>query len=382
MTTFLPPPRILIVDDDDNVIRMLRREIEKIIPEAEIISELNFDQGKKLISDQRFDMVVLDWMEGDNPQDDTGLGIWQQMWQSRLVPIIIFTARDSVAFDPPIPTDHPLLHYMIKRGTGGPQLVAERLSEMRETAMSLRSVDDEIGKVFRDVVGSSVVAIWEHGESEQDRRTMLIRSVRRRIAAMMDLYPSGERLHSSEQYIYPPIGESLLTGDILIKTGSDHTDAESFYVVLSPSCDLEMRGGSCAIDEILVARCEPIKQWCNKISIGNPPSSGQDKRLGKLVTALSQPQAGGLMPMPSFGSRIPHMAVNLKRLVLLPMTEIDVTGNGKKYHRIASVDSPFREQVTWGYMLVAGRPGMPNRDFDEWAQKIVELIDNSTLTSA
>lgn len=48
---------------------------------------------------------------------------------------------------------------------------------------------------------------------------------------------------------------------------------------------------------------------------------------------------------------------------------------GIAFERIASVDSPFRELVTWSYLQVAGRPGLPDRDLDEWAEGIDEARD-------
>lgn len=38
------------------------------------------------------------------------------------------------------------------------------------------------------------------------------------------------------------------------------------------------------------------------------------------------------------------------------------------YFRVASIDSPFREQIVWAYMITSCRPGMPNRDMNLWAK--------------
>jgi CTP synthase len=42
-----------------------------------------------------------------------------------------------------------------------------------------------------------------------------------------------------------------------------------------------------------------------------------------------------------------------------------------KYCRIASVDSPFREQIVWAHMINACRPGMPSRDMTLWAKELI-----------
>lgn len=42
-----------------------------------------------------------------------------------------------------------------------------------------------------------------------------------------------------------------------------------------------------------------------------------------------------------------------------------------RYYRVASVASPFREQVIWAHMINSCRPGMPVRDTIDWAKGIL-----------
>jgi hypothetical protein len=66
-------------------------------------------------------------------------------------------------------------------------------------------------------------------------------------------------------------------------------------------------------------------------------------------------------------------------LDLIPIEQIDdeETLNGKEYVRIASVDSPFRELVSWAYMSDASRPGVPDCDFDKWRDEILATMPSS-----
>ena len=61
------------------------------------------------------------------------------------------------------------------------------------------------------------------------------------------------------------------------------------------------------------------------------------------------------------------MAANFRNLDLVPFEDISEQG---KFRRIASIDSPFRELVSWAYMQSACRPGMPDRNVDEWCDEI------------
>lgn len=63
-----------------------------------------------------------------------------------------------------------------------------------------------------------------------------------------------------------------------------------------------------------------------------------------------------------------EMAANLRKLELIAVDEI------VDYERIASLDSPFREMVSWAYMQIAGRPGLPERDFDAWYKEICDAL--------
>ena len=52
----------------------------------------------------------------------------------------------------------------------------------------------------------------------------------------------------------------------------------------------------------------------------------------------------------------------------------DADGSDVDYVRVASVDSPFREMVAWAYMQVAARPGLPERNWDAWADEVFQAV--------
>jgi hypothetical protein len=39
------------------------------------------------------------------------------------------------------------------------------------------------------------------------------------------------------------------------------------------------------------------------------------------------------------------------------------------------MDSPFREQLTWAYLEIAGRIGVPDRNMANWVECVMDLID-------
>ena len=68
------------------------------------------------------------------------------------------------------------------------------------------------------------------------------------------------------------------------------------------------------------------------------------------------------------------MMADLRDLELIPLAKIDGIHGGKEYARIASIDSPFREAVTWAYLQNAGRPGLPDRDLEAWCGEILDSV--------
>ena len=85
-------------------------------------------------------------------------------------------------------------------------------------------------------------------------------------------------------------------------------------------------------------------------------------------TVLTQGYFETIIPFPCLKGKIPTMAANLRDLEFIPIQHI---GSSKKFLRIASVDSPFRELIAWAYLQTACRPGLPDRNFDSWRDEIV-----------
>ena len=162
----------------------------------------------------------------------------------------------------------------------------------------------------------------------------------------------------------PPLEDNLLTGDILFVHGGDRNTPESFRLLLSPSCDLVVRSnGKSKIDWALVAKCEPLQKYVNSVKATAKIHSGDLAK--RLPGFLSQPHVGGCVPLPALIEDIG------------PREE-----NDQKYLRLASIDSPFREYIVWAFLTVTGRPGIPERDLNEWAQEIISDLDRDRDTGA
>ena len=178
----------------------------------------------------------------------------------------------------------------------------------------------------------------------------------------MDVGGSGEPVQPWEQYVYPPIGPSLMTGDLLREVGGDPSHPSAYRLVLSPSCDLQIRDGNCDLTQVLVCKCIGFQEFVESTpTLSRLPPAKLRERLPSMLT---QPHIDGHFIIPAFGNIFPGMAASLRSLELVNYADISGTdGEGRRWGRVASIDSPFRESLSWAYLLVAGRPGVPDRDF-------------------
>ena len=98
--------------------------------------------------------------------------------------------------------------------------------------------------------------------------------------------------------------------------------------------------------------------------------------------------------LPEFPNTLPYMTANLKKLSLVPLNKITLqiplskdknqqvsehseqlseqNEQAQEFVRVASIASPFREQIVWAYLQNACRPGVPDRDTTSWAGEILK----------
>jgi len=357
--------RILVIDDDEAVLESLKLTFAEAFPDIKFEFEPNFDTGVQKVSSLRPDAVVLDLRKEPVPSNLPGQLAWQAIWASRFCPVVVYTAGDG-DIDPPIPNNHPFVKLVIKTRVAEAQLVEtlKGFIPCVEAIEKLRSeLDLVIHQVLRDTAGKGVI--------DPTSRDHLLHAGRRRIAASMDdpTLTGRREMISWEQYLIPAIGNDPLTADLLMKLGGNKNDPADYRLLLTPSCDTA-RGGK--VKTVLVAKCYPSKVMMDKLK-----SALKEKDVAKLQDhvmrlVLSQGVWNGWLPLPAFVGVVPGMVAFLKDLEVISLESIGCVDPAKLcFQRIASIDSPFREQVAWAYLTTSGRPGMPERELEPWAADCV-----------
>jgi len=360
----MPPLRILFIDDIPESVRMAREWAQTTFS-CKIVSFRGFE---KELEDFQPHIAIVDRFEGTPPEGpDQGALVFKEIWDHRFCPVIIYSAFPDVEGIEDRPSDHPL----VKRVTKGANLEPFRnaiqillpLVEAIESAE--RHIHEQFSIALREVAPYAASVFTDPAEFND----AVTRHGRRRLAALMDELSLGV-LASWEPYIHPPISEDICLGDVIRQKEGNWENPGAFRVVLTPSCDLVASGGrEPKVKKVLVARCSSSKQGIKSTALG----MYDPEQLGKILvsTLLTQGFFQKIVPFPILRGKIPLMMADLKKLDLIPISEITLNGNDK-YIRIASLDSPFRELISWAYMQTACRPGLPERDFESWRDEIIK----------
>ena len=366
--------KVLIIDDDEQVRKTLRTELGENRDWQ--VEDRGFGGVDETLTRFRPDMMVLDIIEGEalGEGQDTGKTWFDRIRETWFCPVVVYSAfPDQWSFE-----QHPFVE-KIEKGAGSDEQVQARLMRFAPTAEIIRTVHQDFDARVREALRDSVHALGGQIGALADgsaENSTLARAVRRVVAARVDAGAAGEtKLHPWERYVIPPLGQHLLTADLLRRKDADWTDANAFRLVLTPSCDLVPRGDSANFGRILVACCKRLDKLGNvELEHGKELSSSQKKKLRPLLT---EGMAGSRVPIPEFREHVPLMAADLSSLELLDFGQVQLesadgasSGQDRLYRRVASTDSPFREMVGWAYLRVTGRPGTPEIDVERWLAAI------------
>jgi len=365
---------VLLIEDEPDSVREVRTLLKEQGHNCQLVG---FDEAEETIKKVHFEIVILDIRDMTlSAPSFPGGGLLQMIWEERFCPVIVYSAlrEDDIEFFPP----HPFVKY-VQKGMDSPEEVMTSLEEFVPYLEALEMLEDQIKEYVREQlslamkhVAPNAFSIFPDAADTKKRADMVIRVGRRRLAALMDV-PEGEILANWEQYILLPIGKDPELGDILHQKGTSNTDPSSFRVILTPSCDMVDSGGQKPkVEFVLAAKCCSIREGMVRTPKKGAPPNKLEHFLGESV--LSQGYFKELLPCPGFMDRIPPMFANLRDLVLIPLKNI--SGDDPDFMRIASVDSPFKELISWAYMQIACRPGIPERDIPTWCGEIISAYSD------
>lgn len=364
--------RVLLIDDQpDNVSAVVDAINLRYANSQCTVASFQEAQGK--IDDHSPQVVILDLLQGAGADKvPLGLDTRAYIWDQRFCPLIIYTAAPELLADAKN-TDHPFMR-VVTKGMDSDTLVLTCIEEFEPHIRALDDAQTEVRRTMNQALKNVAPLLFKGTQNQDQRREMVVRSARRRVAAQMDeallTEAMGEpALKSWECYLFPPVTEQLMMGDIVYRNGSDAGDPNNYAIILTPSCDLvktEKRPPK--VKRVLVAYCTVVDRVLKDLNL----PSWSNKHREKLEQFLTQGYGHSCVPLPSIPGLVPPMAADLRNLDLIPFENI---GNSDtEYIRIASIDNPWRELLAWAYMLVSARPGMPDRETSPWADEMISLF--------
>ena len=364
--------QLLFVEDDERAIRHARQRVLDEHQDVNCVVK-HFDEANDWIAENPPDIVSLDLLNDglSGEAQVAGHAIYEHIWQDHFCPVIIYSAQPDAEEEGRPP--HPFLA-TIQKGKGSPEQFSQAVNSFRPHVDAIRIAETQVRREFTVAMRDLAPIVFDQVESPEERQRIVTRSGRRRLAAQMDDFTDYEgddethRLAAWEHYLCPPVDTDLLLGDILRNKGGDANNPESHRVVLTPSCDLVASGGrSPKVPNVLVAKCYGMKEALAAVNIilGSKAKKNEEK----MSSVLSQSFIRNIFPFPRFANIIPTMAADFKQLELIPFD-----GLHDGFDRVASLDSPFREVVSWAYMQTGCRPALPDRELEYWIAEIVEAV--------
>lgn len=349
--------RLLVVDDDKDVLRSLETMLPTLNPEGRTLrmfSVSDFDLVSEALDDYRVEIAIVDVKGALNEQIDdehAGERVLQIIRSRRFIPVIFYTAV------PRWVEDHagPFVKVVAK---GEIDDLRQAINDILET----RLTDINLG-LFAHIDGLQRDWLWKYVEQhwkEMSGDTELVAQLlSRRIVAQMSSVALGSALenagvsnsvaeseypsevHPARFYIVPPTYVGLMAGQ-LYAPAEQNPSASAWTVLLTPTCDLVPRGGAgrAADNVLLVEAVPPAEMQLRAQQRTNLLRNNHRDRFYYLPERLE----------------LPDLAVDLERVLIVPLADSGT------WTPVATLDSPFAEELQNRFVRFFGRIGTPDLD--------------------
>lgn len=355
--------KVLIIDDRPEAVKGIKDHCDD---NGWICKSISFDQFNSEFSEFNPDVIVLDWKD-DASGDLEGNELLEKIWELGFKPVIIFSGyADLIELDEKY-TSSNLVKVQAK---GDEEPVIKYLDTIEKFVIVISTLKKDFNDALIVALNSIIPMSKTDGITDDVVRFVLAK----RVSNYFDENCS-EDAPPWIQYVYPPIATSLCVCDIIKKASTVRDnllkigEPDEYRLVLTPSCDMAQS----KVSKVLCAKC------CNKdlfhsMGVRDNPTPNQVKAI---KSHLNTGYHNNYVSLPEFPELLPYLTVNLKDLEFIPLDNIALNSECIKpeqhhYFRLASVDSPFREQIVWAYMINSCRPGMPDRNMDVWAKGLMK----------
>lgn len=365
--------KVLMIEDNEETIHGLIDAVDERGWEHDIST---FIGAEEKITTFDPDVIVMDWMF-DDEDAELGKPILENVLAKEFRPVIVFSAHDLAAVLEDIIKNFPLINFTRKGGDDSE--LALIIDDWEKSAIALSQLRHNMN-----------TALIESAKALKNFRTMesfpeesvVSYMLSKRAIQFFEKIEVGNCPPAWIQYAYPPVSDKLLVADIIRFYSSDKDQVlpgtpEEYAVILTPSCDMVNRGSD--VFKVLIAKCcekEKATEVSLKATENTETGKGKDK-VKSVVKELHYGYNKAFVALPPLPNVLPSMTINLKDMDFILMADVAPSYESfnkeyQKAYRVASIISPFREQLVWAHMINSCRPGMPERDVTTWAKGILE----------
>ena len=351
---------LLVEDKPDNV-----KEIKYHYGDKGWTVEIaDFKNALNYIEEKKPDIIVMDWKDDLDDDLQAGEPIFEKANDK---PIIVFSALAAAITLNEEQHINPFIEKILK---GDENEVIKKIAEWEKYLNLVNEIKSQINEATSIMMASLKPAIESDSYPGDDVVKFMLN---KQASEFFNSKLTGDSINPTwTQYLYPPSSNKLLVADIIKNVANGN-----FFVILTPSCDMARAEQN---KKILIAPCIDSHTFHDYGQIANfdPKNKKSDaSKVGTVSKLLSYGYNTYRVPLPELPNVFPYLTVNLKDLQFVELSEIAANSNeanksGHKFVRIASINSPYREQIVWAHMVNSCRPGVPDRDYKSWAENILK----------
>lgn len=234
--------KLLLVEDNDAEIGVFKESVE--IYKTRNSREIKYHICKSVdeaygILDNSFDGAIIDLKLPSG--DDEGNKVVEKIKDSFRIPVAIFTGTPDAA------DSYSDFNYVgiFKKGEKSYSDILDKLLKIYATGLTRivggrGKIEETLNKVFNTNLIPQINKWVEYGENDSagQTETGLLRYTLNHLLQLLD--NDGVRYYPEEVYIAPSLAENIQTGSIV-----SSKDKKSFFVVMSPACDLALGKNEC-----------------------------------------------------------------------------------------------------------------------------------------
>ncbi len=369
--------KILMIDDEKDVTDTFKEIFDQTSfqeHKIELTCENDFSKGMQLIETYDFDLLILDLCRGEpveeNP-DKPGEYILEEIRKKRFMPIIFFTGL--VPHVQHLETE--FIKVIRKSATGNEELISAINSFVENKIILLKKkINNYVTEKTREYFWDFIQNNWNSIKNIKDNVSLGYLLIRRlansfskdkAIRLLDDPKINEGKVHPMEFYIYPVLDkEDYETGTILKKD-------QSFFVILTPSCDLVLRDdGKRKAESILIAECIALSETKEFKKYQENTSKNNKKELLKLIESRKTDRFF-FLPGTVF---IDNLLIDFQRTNMIKSEDLG------QYENFAKLDYPFAESMLSSFIRYYNRIGFPDLDSELVLSQIDKEITNEKVS--